>query len=62
MIDAGVFALVVGRLYLVYDSEDGVGQVECVGRSTAWSKTTFNCGLVAVKLSIVLQKFLPNSE
>ena len=27
-----------------------------------WSKTTFNCGLVAVKLSIVLQKFLPNSE
>ena len=35
MIDAGVFALVVGRLYLVYDSEDGVGQVESIGRSSA---------------------------
>ena len=28
----------------------------------AWSKTTLISGFVAVRLSIVLQKFLPNSE
>ena len=27
-----------------------------------WSKTTFSCGFVAVRFSMVLQKFLPNSE
>lgn len=26
-----------------------------------WSKTTFSAGLVSVRLSMVLQKFLPNS-